>query len=311
MINIRGPGGGRSPLAGPLLACIAVSASLAPSGTAAAGLDRWRVSGLIASVARELQQPVAGVHVHFADPSDYLRAGDGRGGISVDLSTLVGRIGGELAAPLDFLRAMKISREAAFVLSQGEMATTLHALPERETLCVVFPRAAPLGLAQLASNLSGRNESERLVGQTFVAADFFRFLLYHEAAHCAEDAWHFRSAEFSAYDSYLAESRADAFAVLMHVRRTCDDNLPRFVAGLRQAGLHHRGDETHQTSAVIGPTLAFAMNLQMTRMLAGRTVAELLFAARVLVERHALGRETFARQGGATFKRRRQVVNMR
>ena len=266
---------------------------------AAAQLDRWRVSGLIASVSQEFQQPLPGVHVHIMDPSDYVRI-DGPGGrVSIDLSALSRRIGGELAVPLDFIRALNISREATFVLSHREMAAALHAEPNRKTVCIVFARAAPLRLVELASSLSGRNETVALMKQAIKVEELYRFLLYHEVAHCAEDAWHYRSRSFSSYDAYLAECRADAFAVLMHIRRSGDANLPNFMARLRQTGMRQRGDLTHQTTAVIRPTLTFAMNLGLTKLLAGTTVQELLFAARALVRQYALDRTTFQKQSAA------------
>jgi len=255
------------------------------------------VSDLIETTARDIGQPFPGVHIHIVDPADHVRSDTENGDASVDFSSLLERINGEIAAPLGFAKSMAIGRQAAFAFLYREMATGLHALSDGRTLCIVYPMPAPLRLGQLASLLSGNAESRPVAAIDFEAADFYRFLLYHEVAHCGEVPWRLRSQGLGAYDIYLAESRADAFAVLMHVRRTGRDGLPRFMAQVRKDGMRFRGDVEHQTAEVIEPAIAFATNLRRTGSFDGMSLNDLMHAARDLAHDHALGRGDFDAQG--------------
>lgn len=259
-------------------------------------LDRSRVSGLIETTAQAIGQPFPGVHIQVLDPADHLRGGTADGERMFDASSLLKLIDRQIAVPLGVVEAMTIGRHAAFAFFNREMATSVHALSNGSTLCTVFPMPAPVRLAELAAMLSGNDETEAIAKLDFDAEDFYRFLLYHEVAHCDEDPWRIRTRGLGPYDIYLAESRADAFAVLMHMKRTGNASLPRFMVSVRRNGMAFRGDVEHQTAAVIEPTIAFATKLHLTGLFDGTSLMDLMRAARALAHSYALGRADFEAQ---------------
>jgi|GEM_PF-2631277 len=280
-------------LARSAVTCALGALLLLVSAAEAETLDHARISGLIETTARDIGQPFPGVHIHVVDPAVHVRADAANGDASFDFAALLGRINGDIAVPLGFAKSMAIGRQAAFAFFHREMATGLHALPDGRTLCMVYPMPAPLRLAELASLLSGNAETPPAAAIDFEVADFYRFLLFHEVAHCAEDPWRLRARGLGAYDIYLAESRADAFAVLMHIARTGGDGLPRFMAQVRRDGMTFRGDAEHQTATVIENAIALATDLGRTGSFEGMSLNDMMLAARALAQNHALGREDF------------------
>ena len=263
------------------------------SAAAADALDHARISGLIETTVRDIGQPFPGVHIHIVDPAVHVRADPANGGATFDFAALLDRINGDVAVPLGYAKSMAIGRQAAFAFFYREMATGLHALPDGRTLCMVYPMPAPLRLSELASLLSGKAETRPVAAVDFEVTDFYRFLLHHEVAHCAEDPWRLPARGLGAHDIYLAESRADAFAVLMHIKRTGNDGLPRFMAQVRRDGMTFRGDAEHQTATVIEHAIALATDLGRTGSFDGMSLNDMMDAARALAQNHALGREDF------------------
>ena len=263
---------------------------------AADTLDRVSVSHLIKSTAAEIGQPFDSVHIQIADPSDHLHARTANGQVSLDYASLLERIDRQLTMPIDFGISQTIGRYAAFAFFRREMATSLHELSDGSTLCIVFPMAAPVRLAKLVAMLSGKRETEWVAKTDFKAADFYRFLLYHEIAHCKEDPRRIPAQGLGPYEVYLAENRADAFAVLMHMKRAGGQSLPRFMAAIRRDGMQLRGDAEHQTAAVIERTITLATYLQRTGALAGTSTNELVQTAWAMTAEYALGLRDFVTQ---------------
>lgn len=281
------------------MACLVGAVFLLTSPASADALDSSGVSMLIKSTVQEIGQPFPGVHILILDPADYARHGGAEGERVLDATSLVKIVDRTIAQPLDFVASRTIVGRAAFAFFNDEMLTSLHPLPDGSTLCVVFPLSAPLRLTGLAAWLSGADETKALEKIDFKVADFYRFLLYHEVAHCGEDPRRIWAFGLGAHDIYLAESRADAFAVLLHMKRTGDRSLPRFMVSIRRKGMVLRDDIEHQTAAVIEPAIAYATEMQLSALPNGTSLQDLMNVSRTLTRNHALSRADFEALGPA------------
>ena len=267
--------------------------SLAATTSSADTLDRLHVSDLIKTTVQEVGQPFPGVHIEIVDPADHLAGNTETGEGTFDLLSLHKHIDRQTTMPMGLYESVTISRHAAFAFYNREMAASLHVLPDRSVLCMVLPFAAPVGLGELAARLSGIDGAEAIGERDVNAADFYRFLLYHEVAHCNENPLRAPTRRLAPYDIYLAESRADAFAVLMHMRRSGNQSLPRFIVSARRSGMKIRGDYVHHTAAVVEPTIAFAAKRYLTGFFDGASLKELMRASQALTRRFALSRADF------------------
>ncbi len=236
-----------------------------------------------------------GVHIHIIDPARYVNVGPTAAVPIVDMTGFRERLRKRSGIALSFLTARRILQEIPAVLAQGEVATGLYPLADSRTLCLITGGDPHMTLENALARMTRLERPAVPQWVPFDVTALFRLLLYHEIAHCSEDLGRYRSRDWTAYNTYMAENLGDAFAVLLHLRDTGDDMLPHFFALLRRTMLLTTNDIEHMTV----PTIEAARLWGATRLHGGRLQAmsrkALFHQAQRLVATYALTPHAFSR----------------